>query len=165
MKKQMRSCLTCGVLCMLIPGCFTLYFFGTMYSTSHPERGEHQPQSAFGGGPPEATDFCWYRSYFFTAYEFSCTEEQFRKWAAKYPLAEIKEAKPFQLMRYNYPDTKPPLSVENEEEYKEYEVYKKTVNATICHGLYATQRASNGGGYDVAYDRETQRGYFFTCPR
>lgn len=150
---RVRSCLTRVVGRF---GCFMLmnflllvvFIIGTSYWDSHPDRGEHQP--AFDGGPPEATDFCWYEGYVFTAYEFSCTEEQFRKWAIpSREFFEAKENRPFQIMRYTYPDTHYPSHVghmengvfhtnveEGEREPKNVRQYKNEVYATICHGVY-----------------------------
>ena len=99
--------------------------------------------------PPTASNVSYYKSYFFTAYEFNIPEKDFlalakkKKWHVK----AIEE--PFPIMRYNY-------IVESSGEEKR--VY-------ISNGYFFEHRRRDGGGVSVAFDSIENKAYFQSSPR
>lgn len=94
----------------------------------------------------------WYRSYSFTAYEFSASEEQFLNWVNdqgvdRRALLPASESVPLRVSRFNRRET------------------SESQTATITDGLFWEYRQSNGGGRVLAFDRATGRAYYQSNPR
>jgi hypothetical protein len=133
---------------LLILGCWIAFA-----ATRPPDIGEHAARVDWL--PEYATDVSWHRSYFFTAYEFSVSEEQFFKWldergVERKSLTAVTAASSRRLPRYN---RRIPVAVSTIQD------------VTITDGWFWEYRQSNGGGRTFAYDRATQRAYYHTTPR
>ena len=71
---------------------------GSVYwSNKHPKIGEHMGSVAWL--PRTATDISYFKSYSYTAFEFTISESEFRKWADDCELAEIRET--VRIPRFN----------------------------------------------------------------
>ncbi len=113
--------------------------FSMLFSDRRPGFGENEKHVPWL--MEEASDVSYYLSYSFTAYEFTITEENFRKYLSKRNLKEITQ--PVTLRRYNHP-------------------YEQTT-VTIDEGLY-TEESGMRGSFKVAFDRKNNRAYFEESP-
>ncbi len=110
--------------------------------------------------PSDATDVSYYRSYGWTAYEFSIGEQEFRKWASKYDLSEIDET--VHMERWSW------ITFLNESSNLSSEEFQRLQSAhltSIDSGLIGGIGWGNGGRELVAFDRVAGRAYFQSNPR
>jgi hypothetical protein len=111
--------------------------------------------------PGSASNVSYYRSYSYTAYEFDMSEDEFKKWI-RFDVKPI--TKPVDVYRYshttaNRPDLGPNPTI------AQLEAWEAIGKATIKNGHYHSHRRGNGGGVDVAFDRDRGRVFFQTNPR
>lgn len=147
------------ILLILIVNPFTLYFFGVMWSNKHPDKGENVKSVKWL--PSDAKNVSYYKTYSWTAFEFDMPEQSFNKWINKKWMMKPIE-KEHLIER----------SCLRNGNHKTCSCYQKECNnpkekcfALITNGVYDSQRWSNGGGYNVAYDRDAQRAYYQYNPR
>ncbi len=114
--------------------------------------------------PEDARNISFYRTYSWTAFECDCSEAAVRKWASGKTLKEIEA--PVTAARWN--------AVILEEKYdcrrpdpdlKRLEAFRKSLGHEVRHGLAASLRQANGGGFSLVYDRDAGRLYWQTNPR
>jgi hypothetical protein len=122
--------------------------------------------------PREAGDISYYRSYMFTAYEFSISERGFLAWgqARGWDVKPIREI--VTVPRYSRLLRKPPMAMSEhptEEERSRYDQamfdYIESMRVSVDDGYKDGRRQGNGGGFIVAYDRRTGRAYYQSNPR
>lgn len=135
-------------------GCFgTPVLLVLLYCYGPAEIGENLPRVSWL--QEDASDVSFYKSYQFTAYEFSVSEASFLK-HTRWEFQEIRE--PVTIPRYN-------TRLIKIDDCENFEEYRKKTSVTVKNGLYSTRRQSNGGGYTAAYDRETGKAYITRNPR
>ena len=110
--------------------------------------------------PDEATDVSYYKSYGWTAYEFTISESGFRKWASKYPLQEIDET--LHMERWSWVNFSRESSGLSTNEYHTSMLDHLT---SIEEGLLGGASWDNGGRELMAFDRAAGRAYFQFNPR
>lgn len=102
--------------------------------------------------PATSTNISYYKSYFFTAYEFTISEENFLKLAEKEKWNVKKITEPVEVPRYtqglHQNDDESPDDV-----------------AVITSGYYYNERWGNGGNITVGFDDKKLRAYYQTSPR
>lgn len=137
----------------IIAGLFLMWPIWTIF---HPEdQGENV--MSVDWLPPEATNISYYRSYEFTAYEFTISESGFRDWALSkgYSLSTITDqTKNIRRYLFALHHTEPDRNIDYEDTRLE-----------IRKGLFYETVQRNGGGYLVVYDTESSRVYFKHTPR
>lgn len=111
--------------------------------------------------PASATNVSFYKSYPATAYEFDIPEADFSNWAS-WDLKPI--SKPVTVVRYSHFTVDVPAPGANATQ-AERDAFFDTRQATVTDGLYYLSKRPNGGGVQVAYDREHGRAYFYSAPR
>lgn len=138
------------------------------------ESGEHVARVSWL--PEAATDVSFYRSYSFTAYEFTIPEAAFLEWANDrgWKIAKI-EGEPRSISRYHrgLDDVPHPEEPRPDEKSRAvWEAYNAGVDKwrdatikTITHSYYYEWRQTDGGGVSVVYDLDTGRAYFQSNPR
>jgi hypothetical protein len=111
--------------------------------------------------PESASNISYYRSYNYTAYEFDMSEDEFKKWIwlSVEPITKPVEVRRHSFITASRPDLGPNPTLE------ELEAWEAIGTATIVNGLYHLHRRGNGGGVDVAFDRNKSRVYFQSNPR
>lgn len=158
--KNSRIVLIVIIILVFNPVTLILGWLGMMrWENANPEKGENLARVEWL--PETASDISFYRSYSWKSWEFSMAERDFRReWASRYNLKEITEKQV--ISRFSWWDfriEKPPhdsLTFFREE---------KNHLAEVVHGLYASERWDNGGGYHIAFDRDEDRVYFQSNPR
>jgi len=127
-----------------------MWYVTARWSNSHPDTGENVAHVDWL--PNTAHNISYYDTSSFTAYECSMKESDFRSFAIEndYPIAEID--KPQEIRRFGY------MQAISDEAYK-------AATARVVRGLFAQHRQSNGGGYHIVFDRETERLYFQSSAR
>lgn len=141
----LKAALAAGSIAYALTACFIVIRIAgaVFFSDRNPEFGEHAKQVSWL--MPEATDISYCLSFSFSAYEFSITEEAFRKALSKRPLREITHT--VRIRRYNYLQDLP----------------EKERTVTVTNGLAASEKGLRGH-YTVVYDRTTSRAYFEESP-
>lgn len=94
----------------------------------------------------------------YTGYEFDISEEVFLKWAQKWkwPVEKITEPTTFMTFRRHTlpkPDSNDPAALEE---------YESKVYLMLRNGyyFYKENKNQNGGGIEIAYDKDKQRAYY-----
>ena len=157
----------CLVLCFPLVVIILIFSLGlyASWSNNNPEKGENV--KSVDWLPAGATDVSYYKTYSWTAYEFSIEEDAFKEWAyERWELAEIKD--PVSISRYKYflikyPNTDHMTELNAIED--SIDDYKKQTSVTITNGIYYGNRRGNGGGVQVGYDRKNNRAYIQSNPR
>jgi hypothetical protein len=146
------------VLLIVIVNPFTLYFFGVMWSNTHPDTGENVKTVKWL--PSDAKNISYYKTYSWTAFEFDIPEPSFNQWInKKWVMKPV--GKDHSIMRY----------CSSNGNHRTCSCYQQCNNpkekciAVITNGVYDSQRWSNGGGYSVVFDRDAQRAYYQSNPR
>lgn len=107
--------------------------------------------------PDSATNVSYCRIFWlYHGYEFDTSEEEFLKWAKKWPVQKITEPTSFMTFRrYTLPSP-------NIEDAIAFEEYNSKVFLNIHNGFYYEKENENqnGGGIRIAYDKDKQRAYF-----
>ena len=109
--------------------------------------------------PATASNVSYYKSYLNTAYEFDISEANFVRWS-RWKLQPITT--PVEFLRCTYflrdpsdSGLSPTVS----------EAIDLSHIVQISNGLFYEERQPNGGGVEVAFDRDTGRAYFHSSPR
>ena len=140
-----------GAAIGLIRGCFVaLTHFETAENVDH-----------VSWLPSSASNVSYYRSYTYTAYEFDISEEEFKKWIW---LDVNPITKPVKVNRYSYMAAQR-IALGPNPTQAELDAWEAAGTATVKNGLYHSHRRGNGGGVDVAFDRDRGRVFFQTNPR
>ena len=155
-----------------VVACLAFFFWSAYKAFTEVESGEHVARVSWL--PESATDVSFYRSYSFTAYEFTIPEQNFLHWAKGWEVARIV-GEPRSISRYHrglndvpYPDDPAP-GEHSKEVWSKYETalaqYREANVKHIANGYYYEIRQSDGGGMAVGYDKEIGRAYFQSAPR
>lgn len=132
------------------------------------EKGEHV--TTLSWLPKEATDICFYDSYFRTAAEFKIGEQDFRRWCDSRGYAlHVIGPQPFIITRYSLAEAWE-LSGQTgkksqEESYEQRARIQDMMSRRVSRGLCYKKERDNGGGIWVAFDADNQMGYFYSTPR
>lgn len=171
MKKILIAVLVIVAVIFLLPIILgVLWLGGASWSNSHPSMGENVPRVDWL--PQAASNVSFYKTYFFTAYEFDIPEAGFvalgqeRNWK----LSEIEE-KGCQVwtyrmggkMREKYP--RPTSDLSTETQVAEYRRQLEIIEPNVTNGPAYQVRQPNGGGIIAVYDRTKKRAYVQTNPR
>lgn len=151
---------------MVFPGIIIVMFATwqglVMWSNAHPETGENVAKVSWL--PTSAGNVSFYKTNTWMAFEFDISEDEFRKWAARWTLKEIdKEQKICRYSYWKFCREKHPGNTE--QELTDYMNAKERHYVVVSKGLYDSKRHDNGGGYHVVFDRNIQRAYFQSNPR
>ena len=123
------------------------WIFSAHRADNHPETGVSEAHVDWL--PPSASNVSYFKAYSYTAYEFNISEDDFVSWAGDKRLTEISD--PVSILRFNFPDASFP---------------KAENTAVIANGLWwETPPRGNGGGTQIAFDRDKKTAYFQDSPR
>ena len=90
----------------------------------------------------------------YRVFEFKVSEEGFKTWADELGVSLTEIGNEFEISRYLWAETPYPSARD-----ADLQAHESKVRAAIHSGLRGERRASNGGGYTIAYDRERSTAY------
>jgi hypothetical protein len=131
-----------------------VWFREVQWSNNHPETGTKL--SAVDWLPPSASDISYWKTYSWSAWEFTMNEEEF----PPYELREIDDIQ--SIERFSWRES---LRSRQGSDGDSWEQEERRHVATVRNGLFATERRKDGGGYKIVFDRETNRVYHQSNPR
>jgi len=94
--------------------------------------------------------------WLYSGYEFDIPEDEFLKWAQKWPIQKITEPETFvSYLRYTLPQP-------DRNDPNKFQEYESKAYVLIHNGYYFHKESENqnGGGTYVAYDKDKQRAYY-----
>lgn len=145
-----------------------LFWYGAYRGFNHVETAENVPRVPWL--PESATNVSYYRSYLWTAYEFSIDERAFLQLTRDQGL-DVRPIgpEPFTIKRYSfdagrrmYPAALPEGASEAEIARYDEAVSRseEAQHKTIRRGYWYRNIRSNGGGTSWAYDLDSGRAYY-----
>jgi len=148
-----------------------LIAFSCYHTYTWLEKGEHIAKVSWL--PSEASDVTFFKSYTYTVYEFSISEQGFLAWAREsgWPVQPIEGEVTVPRYYSMTPSPREPTAAASKEaqsqSWRAVEQWLKESVAVVQDGYTATNRQSNVGdrGYIVAYDRKVRRAYYQTNSR
>ncbi|QIF03928.1 hypothetical protein [Roseimicrobium sp. ORNL1] len=161
MKRWLTTIIVAGVVVFNPVTIFVAWIGTAQWSNNHPETGTNL--SAVDWLPASASDISYWKTYSWSAWEFTMKEEEFRKWASRYELREISGAQ--SIERFSWIQFWRSHRDYDGDAWEEEEREKRKHVATVRNGLFATERRKDGGGYKLVFDRETNRVYHQSNPR